>query len=339
MSFLGNTPTTQSFTSLTERFNGDGSTTTITLSRAVYNASDIEVLVNNVQQDPYEAYTVNGTQTLTFTGAPSVGTGNIIVTYRNYTITKFIPAEGTVTAAAIADGSITGVKLASSTITGDKIGLTAITGNLIAATTITGDKIGLTAITGNLIAATTITGDKLGLSSITSNLIAANAITTAAIADGAVNTSELTAGAVTGDKLATTLTTGNVNLSGATSFLSTVFETANVTTLMGANTTINVAQPLVVFTANSSANSTVNFTGLAGMPVGNTASFTIINPNSSTPKYISAYQIDGSATTVKWAGGVPLAGTSANTDIYSFSIIKTSATPTYNVFASVQNFF
>jgi hypothetical protein len=121
MSFLGNTPTTQSFTSLTERFNGNGSATTVTLSRAVYNASDIEVIVNNVQQDPYDAYTVNGTQTLTFTEAPSVGTGNIIVTYRNYTITKFVPAEGTVTAAAIADGSITGVKLASATITGDKI--------------------------------------------------------------------------------------------------------------------------------------------------------------------------------------------------------------------------
>jgi len=121
MSFLGNTPTTQSFTSLTERFNGNGSATTVTLSRAVYNASDIEVIVNNVQQDPYDAYTVNGTQTLTFTEAPSVGTGNIIVTYRNYTITKFVPTEGTVTAASIADGSITGVKLASSTITGDKI--------------------------------------------------------------------------------------------------------------------------------------------------------------------------------------------------------------------------
>jgi hypothetical protein len=100
-----------------------------------------------------------------------------------------------------------------------------------------------------------------------------------------------------------------------------------------------VAQPLVVFTANSSANSTVNFTGLAGMPVGNTASFVIINPNSSTAKYINTYQVDGSATTVKWAGGAPIGGTSANTDIYSFSIVKTSATPTYNVFASVQSFF
>ena len=108
---------------------------------------------------------------------------------------------------------------------------------------------------------------------------------------------------------------------------------------MGSATTINIASPLVVFTANSSANSTVNFTGLAGMPVGNTASFVIINPNGSTAYYINTYQVDGNATTVKWAGGVPIGGTSANTDIYSFSIIKTSATPTYNVFASVQSFF
>jgi hypothetical protein len=75
------------------------------------------------------------------------------------------------------------------------------------------------------------------------------------------------------------------------------------------------------------------------MPVGNTASFVIINPNGSAAKYINVYQVDGNATTVKWAGGAPIGGTSANTDIYSFSIIKTSATPTYNVFASVQSFF
>ena len=204
---------------------------------------------------------------------------------------------------------------------------------------ITADSITANVISSALIANGEITFADIANNTITGALIAANAITTAAIADGSINTSELAAGAVTGDKLAVTLTTSNVNLSGATSFLSTVFETANVTTLMGANTTINVAQPLVVFTANSSANSTVNFTGLAGMPVGNTASFTIINPNSSTPKYISAYQIDGSATTVKWAGGAPLGAASANTDIYSFTVIKTAATPTYNVFASVQSFF
>ena len=154
-----------------------------------------------------------------------------------------------------------------------------------------------------------------------------------------ISSDAITATTITGDKIASTITLSNVGTGGATSFLSTVLESANVTTLMGANTTINISAPLVVFTANSSANSTVNFTGLAGMPVGNTASFVIINPNSANGKYINAYQIDGSAATIKWAGGAPIVGTSANTDIYSFSIIKTAATPTYNVFASVQSFF
>jgi hypothetical protein len=199
--------------------------------------------------------------------------------------------------------------MALTRIYGNLISSATFTGNIFQAQSITGDKIGLTAITSNLVAAAAITGDKIGLTAITGNLIAS------------------------------TVTLSNVGTGGATSFLSTVLESANVTTVMGSATTINIASPLVVFTSNSSANSTVNFTGLAGMPVGNTASFVIINPNGSTAYYINTYQVDGSGTTVKWAGGAPIGGTSANTDIYSFSIIKTSATPTYNVFASVQSFF
>jgi len=195
----------------------------------------------------------------------------------------------------------------------------SVTSQKILAGAVTGDKLGLTAINANNIVDGSITGNKLGLTSINANNI--------------VDAS------ITGAKLSSTLTTGNINFVGATSFLSTVYETANVSTLMGANTTINVSQPLLVFTANSSANSTVNFIGLGGMPVGNTASFVIINPNSSTPKYISGFQIDGSSITPKWAGGAPASITPANTDIYTVTVIKTAATPTYNVFASVQSFY
>ena len=199
--------------------------------------------------------------------------------------------------------------MALSKITAASITSNVISTALIADGEITFADIANNTITGAKIASTTITGDKIGLTAITGNLISS------------------------------TITLSNVGTGGATSFLSTVLESANVTTVMGAATTINIASPLVVFTSNSSANSTVNFTGLAGMPVGNTASFVIINPNGSTAYYINTYQVDGSGTTVKWAGGAPIGGTSANTDIYSFSIIKTSATPTYNVFASVQSFF
>jgi hypothetical protein len=204
-----------------------------------------------------------------------------------------------VTSTAIADGAVTGPKLAAGAVTGSKIGLTAINANNIVDGTITGAKIALG----------TITGDDIAVNQITGNLLAA------------------------------TVTTGNINLNGTTNFLNSVIESSNVTTVMSATVTINISSPIVVFTANSSANSTVNFSGLAGVPVGNTSSFVVIVPNSTSPKYISAYQVDGNSVTPKWQGGAPTTGTSANTDIYSFTVIKTEATPTYNVFASVASFF
>ena len=154
-----------------------------------------------------------------------------------------------------------------------------------------------------------------------------------------ISSDAITAATITGDKVASTATLANLNVSGATTLLSSTLESANITTAMSATLNINIAQPYVVFTANSSANSTVNFTGLAGVPVGNSATFIVVVPNSSTAKYISTYQVDGSGTTVKWAGGAPIGGTSANTDVYSFVVIKTAATPTYNILAQVASYF
>ena len=208
--------------------------------------------------------------------------------------------------------------------------LTRVNGNLITSGT----------ITGSLFGGATITGDKIGLTAITSNLIAANAITTAAIADGSINTSELATQAVTSDKIASAITLNNVSVASVSTFLGQIVERANVTTAMSATLTVpSTDTGVIVFTANSSANATINFTGLGSLPVGNLASYVVMVPNSSTAYYINTYQVDGSGVTVKWAGGVPTGGTSANTDIYSFNIVKTSATPTYNVFASVQSYF
>jgi len=124
--YIGNTPSTSAFISLTERFNGDNTTTAFTLSRTVFATGDIEVIVNNVQQDPFTAYTVSGT-TLTFDGAPSSGTGNILVTYRNSIISKFVPSDGTVITASIADGAITGAKIAAYTIPSSDLSNTGVT--------------------------------------------------------------------------------------------------------------------------------------------------------------------------------------------------------------------
>ena len=121
MPYLGNLPLTQSFIAKTEKFNGDGSALTFTLSREVHNASDIEVLVNNVQQDPDVAYTVNGSNTITFTEAPSLASNNVIVTFRNYTLLRYNLDQDSINTDTLTDGSVTNPKLAPSAVTGDKI--------------------------------------------------------------------------------------------------------------------------------------------------------------------------------------------------------------------------
>ena len=85
MGTLGNQPNfgVYGFTrTQAESFNGTGSATSFTLGHHVKNAIDIEVLVDNVQQSPFDgSYSVSGT-TLTFSGAPASGTNNVYVMYR-----------------------------------------------------------------------------------------------------------------------------------------------------------------------------------------------------------------------------------------------------------------
>ena len=95
MAYLGNTPTNQSFTSGTDYFNGTGSQTAFTLSRTVASQNDVQVVVNNVVQQPNDAYTISGT-TLTMTSAPSAGTNNVYVRYLSTTTQAITPSQGTV---------------------------------------------------------------------------------------------------------------------------------------------------------------------------------------------------------------------------------------------------
>ncbi len=95
MSYIGSTPTTQSFIAGTDYFNGNGSTTAFTLSRPVVSVNDIQAVVNNVVQVPNDAYNVSG-NTITFTSAPSSGTGNVYVRYLSTTTQSITPSQNTV---------------------------------------------------------------------------------------------------------------------------------------------------------------------------------------------------------------------------------------------------
>ena len=84
MSYIGSTPTTQSFIAGTDAFNGTGSATNFTLSRFVNSVNDVQVVVNNVVQYPPN-YSVSG-NTLTISPAPSAGTNNVYVRYLSTTL-------------------------------------------------------------------------------------------------------------------------------------------------------------------------------------------------------------------------------------------------------------
>jgi hypothetical protein len=100
MSYIGNTPTSQSFISGTDYFNGNGSTTAFTLTRTVGSVNDIEAVVENVVQRPNDAYTISGT-TITFTSAPPSGTNNIYVRYLSTTTQSITPVQNSVSYATM----------------------------------------------------------------------------------------------------------------------------------------------------------------------------------------------------------------------------------------------
>lgn len=94
------------------------------------------------------------------------------------------------------------------------------------------------------------------------------------------------------------------------------------------------------YTSNASGNFTLNFRGSSSvtmnsfLAVGQAVTIVFLNTNGATPYYATAFQVDGSSVTPKWGNGVvPAAGNASAVDAYQFTIVKTAATPTYEVFA------
>ena len=111
MAYLGNNPDAYQYTVEVSRFNGTGACTQFTIPQDVDDAKAIEVLVNSVQQDPDNSYTVtNGL--ITFSEAPSLGTNNVTVLRRTgltYTRTQIDSGDILPNAVTTAALSTTGV--------------------------------------------------------------------------------------------------------------------------------------------------------------------------------------------------------------------------------------
>jgi len=85
-------------------FTGDGSTTTFTLDQSVpgANEANVEVVVENVQQNPIDAYTIGGAlnNSLIFSEAPVSGAA-IYVIHKGESTYNLQPSTGSVTAATL----------------------------------------------------------------------------------------------------------------------------------------------------------------------------------------------------------------------------------------------
>jgi hypothetical protein len=99
MAYIGSTPTSQNFIAGTDYFNGTGSQTAFTLTRSVNSVNDIELVINNVIQQP-NSYTVSGT-TLTISAAPSSGTSNVYVRYLSTTLQSITVPNNSITYAKL----------------------------------------------------------------------------------------------------------------------------------------------------------------------------------------------------------------------------------------------
>ena len=90
------------------------------------------------------------------------------------------------------------------------------------------------------------------------------------------------------------------------------------------------------FVINIRGDVNTKFDSLIG--IGKVTTMTIYSANNSSSNYMSAFQIDGSAQTIKYSGGsAPSAATGSGVDLYSLTILKTAA-DTYSVFGSFTNF-
>lgn len=102
---------------------------------------------------------------------------------------------------------------------------------------------------------------------------------------------------------------------------------------------------ILYYTGNASSNHTLNFRGNSVttlnslLEVGDSISTVWLNTNGGAAWYPSVIQVDGSTVIPRWSGGIqPTTGNALSIDVYSFSIIKIAATPTYTVLAGQTRF-
>ena len=143
----------------------------------------------------------------------------------------------------------------------------------------------------------------------------------------------------TGIDVTGTAVTDGVTVDGTLDIEEVYEKVATATSTTGTIAFDTTSQGVALYTANQTANRTVNFTNVnANLAVGQSITTAILLTQGSTAYYLNAYQVDSSTVTPKWSGGsAPTEGNASGIDSYSFTIIKT-ADATFTVLASQTQF-
>lgn len=143
----------------------------------------------------------------------------------------------------------------------------------------------------------------------------------------------------TGINVTGTAVTDGVTVDGTLDIEEVYEKVTTATSTTGTIAFTTTAQGVALFTANQTANRTVDFQQVNNtLAVGQSVTCAVLLTQGSTAYYLNAYQVDGSTVTPKWSGGsAPTAGNASGIDVYTFTIIKT-ADATFTVLASQTQF-
>ena len=142
-----------------------------------------------------------------------------------------------------------------------------------------------------------------------------------AAATGSVPTNALLTGVQEATNPSTAAITGTLNLD---------VKTASFWRFTTTSTTVN-------WTMNIRGDSSTTLNSIMALNSSITISYSVLN--GTTGNYQNVFQIDGVAQTPFWVNGVaPTNGNTNSTDIYTMTIVKTAATPTYAVYGALVRY-
>jgi len=198
-----------------------------------------------------------------------------------------------------------------------------------------------------------VTIDSSGVATIAANSVALGTDTTGNyVATITAGTGVSSTGATTGEGIAHTLSIGqavatNSDVEFAGLKIATVREPVLVSATAMSATTVNIdakTNPTVYYTANATANGTVNIRSTSSeslntlLSVGDMITATFMVTNGGTAYRPTTFQVDGSSVTPKWQGGsAPSAGNASSVDAYTMTVLKT-ANATFTMFAAQTRF-